>query len=625
MMNQGEYSSVAFDELPLEFWLELAGFLSLGDLLQLRCCNQRMKSNLSQEIIWKRISRQRWLNQLSQEEEIRNILGPLRRKYDDVSDWSYFCRKYHHSDNHIIHRIEKLSRIQSTSMYWSRFDIVLKNKTEYLLPLLTRITVDEEVEGIDTPLPYDVITTAQHLLDSIRHKTVFQTLWNTTPDVDVLASNVERIYLNLAMMDPSYDRISHHILDVRKMVNMLLLAKYHNDLNTLYEIRPALRIEMVIQELFKILKVGRVPKIIPNREIYNEDLMITRIYAGEVIGHPFLILAIIQSICKIYKIDTIMTRYYLIIKDPGFEYGETYMTLGIIDTEVKYFTRRSLIRTLMHETGLNRNDVDKILLPVLLGPVHGYDCRTIFFDELYVQTKGSISDKYMNRSESVPIEERYRTQSRLYPESKQRFSTSLFADIADIASSIKALLIQGVDDNVDPNFQLMKRTPEYQEILQIVKERYPWDCHHVYSPGIITDRLTYLDWLKAYEKIVISPNTVIETTRIGTFALYKHSEFVCIVSSQFEKHSTEYTGYMDCLGEFYVVETKFIKPLEWDKNQVLEYLGAIHPTNRLGLLFERIDWNKKRLTLNARIKSCLQATPESPTGLLACDLPHITK
>ena len=141
---------------------------------------------------------------------------------------------------------------------------------------------------------------------------------------------------------------------------------------------------------------------------------------------------------------------------------------------------------------------------------------------------------------------------------------------------------------------------------------------------------TYLEWLLAKHSIVI-PNPKQEQEQelglrlelgpdsrgdkidyfalIGTFAISRNEQLVCIVGVKAMRSigdDIKYYTVMNCTGEFFVELSTQITEFQWDSRRVVEFLRLCASHHELGLVFEGIDWEKRRLVVNRKIRSLIE-------------------
>lgn len=616
-----------FEELPLEIWLELAGYLNITDLLHLRVTNRRIKRNITQPYLWKKLCNNHWIDQLRVEEEIYRVPTKSCRNYRDIDDWCKYGRRCYHSDNHILHRIEKLTKTYSSSTYWNKFDIILKNNYDAMIPILTKIITQEYDIHSPHNFSFDVRTCAQQLLDYLRHEKYFENVWYQSFFNTTNCGQTESVFMDFSMLDPSFDRLAPHILRVRNTVDSLLLAKYNNRLESLYSIRPALRVEIIAKELYKVLKVGSVDKITTDRKYYNEDYFLSRIYAGEALGHPLLILVIIQSICRRYKVETSLTEYYLAIIDNNLQSGGTLLGVDPNTLTRQYFTNRSFVKMLCRETQLDEQTVIDSIVPNLLKPLTVETCRYNLFCDISVECKGSISDacnqEGVSSGDVHSMNIRYEHIMKYFPHSKQQIPNKIMKYIESIDERVLQLDGHNEENSIKLDVRSLKRDKEYKELLKIVKNTYPSDCVHIFSPGLINESYTYLDWLMDSRSISIDPNELSQENNFGTFSTYRATELVCVLTPLYKLTDLQYVTIMDCVGDVKIVSSNLVGDILQDNSQIEKFLQIIMPHNELGYLFESVDWTTGRLLINDRIRSSFQSRSISPGGAIVFEADHV--
>lgn len=625
---------VSVEDFPLEVWMEVATHLTIQDTLTLRAVSKKVNKCISQKHIWKELCKQRWLNRLSQEEEIFREPKFLRRSYDDSEDWCYTFRKSYHAENHIHKKIERLASTQQMSTYSSRFDIILKNKWDTLMPVLASY-VDPQWLHDDPEVPhtekhgwladrdptqgrYDLYTIGQQILQNLRHERIFKILWCTSPILELGGDNVEPFFLELAMMDPSYDRLAGSVLKVRENIRERLLDDVKS-MAVFGDLDVKSKVRKISDALFYVLSNGNPTGWSPQEKLYNEDLMLPRIYAGETNGHPFMILVIMQSLCRIFGIETIITQFYLIVKinEEG-ESNSILLNYPFNSTEPQFYTREALGRLLGLQNHVDEEFIREQIIPGILTPLTVNTCRSLFFEDLVKDCTGSWTTE-SNSENSVDIRVDWEEYNQKFSRSRSPLLDSTLQYFTEMNSLAKEIYFDLVDEPVAFEFQTIKRSRHYNSMLRLTKRMNPWDCNHIFSHGIVSDKMTYLIWLQEYCKATIYPEDIGNTNKIGTLAMFNHTEYVCIVSSEYLRHGQLHVTCLRATGQFIVERTELLDYKQPRKQTMVYFANMAGPTGSLGLFFKCLNKKKNRFLLNDRIMSFGKPIPESPGGMIAFD------
>ncbi|GMM57135.1 SCF ubiquitin ligase complex subunit [Maudiozyma humilis] len=616
---------VTLEDFPLEVWLQVAAHLTTADLLTLRGVSKKVARGVSQRHIWKERCQERWLGHLALEEEVFREPSFLRRSYEsDDDDWCRRFRRSLHAENHICRRVERLACTQSMAEYSSRFDIVLKNKRDTLLPVMASLVNPPWITDPTLLLEdgrYDIYTTSLQLLLNLRHERVFKLLWCTSPALDLDSTNLEPLFLELAMMDPAYDRLLPHVLRVRQQVMLEVLGPQLT-LDDFNELPMATRVRRICTAMFRSFK-GGIPTTRhwePREHIYNEDLMLPRIYAGETIGHLLLHLVILQSLCRMFGIETVLTEFHLIVESEEEEDDEILLGIPPGRKEPVLYTRESLARSLARQSGVDQSAIAQQVLPGMLAPLTTTRSCNVFFQELVQQSVGSVAT-HTNSENARVIQFDWAEHATRFATSRCPLLDSTLRYFAEAHAHVRDILQDLVDEPVAAEFQTIKRSRHYNPLLRLTKRLAPWDCSHVFSQGIVTDRMTYLTWLQEYCKAVITPEDIRDPeTRLGTLAVFNRTEYVCIVSSEYLRHGTPHVTCLRATGEFLVERVRDLDYKRVPPRETLAYFGVMAaPTGSLGLFFSSLHESESRFLLNDRILAFGTKQAESPGGVVAFD------
>lgn len=565
------------DSLPEEIWIDISQFLDVQDLFRLRLCSKRLNSNAGSRAIWKPRCQQKWL--IHQGHDLLN---------DDLEptgdDWFYYFRYRNRIDCHLIKQLRQINNECDDTKYWNFYKRVLRYKPPHIIPLLHRIVSKEYLES---DMPFDMITLCQHLLISFRHKHIYD-LFTTGEELSQFVHDAEAtFFLPLSAMDPSFDRLLCHRKQVFERIHALVKQEFHGALEGFLRLPATLRVDKLICYLLLVLDTCK-----SDENMFLEDFMILRVYAGETSGHPLLLLSIIQALASIYDVETVLCGSYLIIHDSKLKYGEAYLTISSIGRP-KIFTRRKLIQSLKHIVGPSDYIIQNEILPSILQPLKYRELLSTVFKELlplYCKSKWCTAT-----SKTIAA------AKCMFPFSNQPMTTDIVNYFLCVYKA------------VDIHFRSQLRisslyTITHKEVFSLVSRLYPADS--MYAKRLLkcngTDfgetTFTYEDWLFKLHNISLE-----SSEELGLFVISpRDHQLMCVVGTKMLNEGCSYYTLMNFLGEFYVELRQNVVKYEWGSNgtSVNDFLSLASQSD-LGLMFSGIDPISHKLTVNSKIEDII--------------------
>ena len=636
--------TVKFEELPPELWVELERWLSVSDLLQLRVTNKKMLQNMSQQQMWKRICYRDWYKYILDEEEIYCKVTNKRKTYEMTYDWCEQGRVHWHSDHHILHKIEELTEYPLGKTFWIKFDQILKNNNDALLPILYKITTQERERNSDMKYGLELKTCAQHVLDHILHGSYYQAVrqatdhlfreanshvaWRATEDVLPETEYLEPLLLHAAKFDSAYPMISGKVLEVRERVRNRIDKKIHSHWDIFWNDTTKNKVRIIISTTLKTLRIGKCKEYLPEGHFYAEDCFITRIYAGETIGHRFLLLVILQSICRQYKIVSRLSHDYLIFEDSTDPYGEFYFTLAGRRVYRTLIYRPELRTIVSRDASRLGQDVDT-LLAQYLKPFDGFECLHFIIYELCDSSCSSICDHYENLDDpSIIIKDytplyslelmnvpwnsfdRKMQIQNLYPYSKRRMLAENLIDMSRIYHEIRHIRESPGEEHWDEyNYN---GNNWFKELKKTIIGYYPWDYTHVVGCNPLD---TYRDYMAPCSEgfgILTYEEGHKKAISVGKFMRWRKKELVlilCQVRVHMVYHSLTSTDILTCKGVEYHIPIKELDngttyPITVE--EINTFIEVVTPLNKLGMIFQSFDSNTGIGVLNIKAKDTIE-------------------
>lgn len=563
--------------LPKEIWIEVARNLGAQELFQLRLCCKRLDGIVSSRAVWKPRCYEKWLDHQSQDVLNGEII-------DDHQDWFYYYRFRNRIDRHVLGLLIKITQEKDTDEYWKLHDLVLRYRPLHIIPLLHDITVKGFLAEGAT---FDLVTLCQRLLTTLRHKHVYDLLKIEEETSPTFVHNAEEtFFLPLAGMDPSFDRLLHFRKKVFAEIHALIRKEFEN-LDDFFMLPTTLRVDKLICCLTEVLNIFKT-----DRNFFLEDFMLLRVYAGETTGHPLVILSIIQSLATKYAVETMLCGSYLIISDSRLRDGESYLTLSSAGVP-KIFTKRRLVQSLKRIVNTSEYIIQRELIPAMLQPLKYHTLLATIFKELlplYSKSKWSASStKTMDKAR------------QLFPHSNHPMN----------AETINYFL--GVYKAVEMRLRLQLQisvifTIAHKQVFALASRLFPMDSNYLRKllkcngEDFGETRYNYDDWILRLHNIPLEPSKA-----LGIFVMSpRDRQLMCVVGTkQFENREIYYT-LMNFVGEFFVEPSKNLEVVDGETYQgcIREFL-ALAAQSDLGLVFDKIDWQRKKLIANAKIRQII--------------------
>ncbi|QLQ80782.1 hypothetical protein HG537_0E01370 [Torulaspora globosa] len=562
--------------LPQEVWIAILRHLDHSDLFCLRLCCKRFNEIVSRGPVWRSRCWTRWLEHLSYD--------PFDERLPNGNDWFYYYRLRNRIDQSLMKLLRKLVNENDTTEYWHLYRRILRYNPSHIIPFLYGVVE----RGFLSSETFDVVTICQHLLISVRHKHIYDLFGIGESGSQTFVHNAEEtFFLPLAAMDPSFDRLLHFRSDVHDRVHSLIRAEFDNFQDFL-NLPATLRVDKLISRLFEAVDL-----LDKDRQLFVEDFMLLRIYAGETAGHPLLILSMVQHLASKYGVETVLCGSYLIIHDPNVRDGETYLTIGSFGVP-KIFTKRRLILSLKRILGSSDYIIQREILPTILQPLKHQELLTTVFKELlplYNKSKWSVaSPKTMDELQ------------RLFPHSNQPIRPKM---INYFICVFKALEIRSKNER---SISVML-TIAFKGVFQLISKLFPGDLS--YAEELLNCKgaafceidLAYKDWLSQIHNISLRAHA-----ELGSFVVsVRDGQILCIVGVKEHNSAGTFYNLMSFAGEFYVEQSNNIRAIETDEEEnIIKRFLTLGFQSDLGLVFSGIDWLSHKLIPNSHASKIME-------------------
>ncbi|KAG0672406.1 hypothetical protein C6P45_003090, partial [Maudiozyma exigua] len=526
-----------------------------------------------------------------------------------IDDWCVQARRLYRGDCNVLHQIENLTKLPLGKTFWKEFDVILKSRHDLLLPILYKITTEQSERNSYIEYDLELKTCAQHLLDNILHGPFYELAWRSVGNNFPEAEYLEPLFLDIAKFDSAYPLISGKVLDVRKRIRRRIDRKIKGAWNVFWSDTTVSKTRLIISATLKALRISKCKNYIPEKRVFNEDCFITRIYAGEVIGHRFLLLVILQSICRQYKITSRVSYDYLIIEDPTDPDGQLYFTLGGTHVERKLIFHKELRAMMSTPAAMMMRSVDS-LLAEYLQPLNGIQCLNFVMLSLNDTLEGSISRFYESfpdpsiiKIDYTPIYEadycnkplnsfkRSHYIKKLFPFSKRCIADEVYSNMEKIYTYTRHICERpavGDWENYD-----LKSNDWYKDLRKLVLTSYPWDHNHIIGCDTFDLPSDYIITDFEDESAIVKYEEIYATTvNVGTFMRWREEELVlilCEVNVQMNRKNLGITHALTCEG---LNELIHVEDLDSGSThpvtltEINTFIKTVAPLNKLGMIFK---------------------------------------
>ncbi|QLL33224.1 hypothetical protein HG536_0E01350 [Torulaspora globosa] len=560
--------------LPQEIWVAILRHLDHSDLFRLRLCCKRFNQIVSTATVWKSRCWKRWLEHMSHD--------PFDEEFPSGSDWFYYYRFRNRIDQSLLQLLRKLVNENDSTEYWHLYRLMLRYNPSHTIPFLHGVVR----RGFLSSEPFDVVTLCQHLLTSVRHKHVYD-LFRVGERASFVHNAEETFFLPLAAMDPSFDRLLHFRSDAHDRVHSLIKAEFNN-LQDFLNLPTTLKVDKLISRLFEALDL-----LDKDRQLFIEDFILLRIYAGETAGHPLLILSMVQYLASTYGVETVLCGSYLIIHDPHVRDGETYLTIASSGIP-KIFTKRRLVLSLKRILGSSDYIIQREILPTILQPLRQQELLATVFKELL--------PLYNKSKWSVAAPKTMEELQRLFPHSNQPIRPEMINYFLCVFKSME------IRSKTERSISVML-TVTFKEVFQLISRLFPGDLS--YAEDLLKCRgaafsemdLEYGDWLSQIHNISLRANA-----EFGNFVVsLRDQQILCVIGVKELNSAGTFYNLMSFAGEFYVEHSSNIRTLDaGEEENVIKRFLTVGFQSDLGLVFKGIDWLSHKLIPNSHVSHIIK-------------------
>ncbi|SCU78059.1 LAMI_0A03268g1_1 [Lachancea mirantina] len=566
--------------LSRDIWIEIATFLTYGDLLSVRSCSTWLNKVITSDEVWRPICEQRWLKN-----DYKVFANYRKRAETNGFKCLFDFFKYrNHIDETIVKTLRKLGQgDDDIRHYWDSFRSLM-DYGDLIMPLLTENSRNgyTGTHGAHGPHneSFEFTFLANQLLTAMQHGLVFDLINCCSGDATTLEwvhYAEETVFLPFSALDLSFNLLLPHRSSCFNEVNDALHQSFKN-WSEFKSLPSTLKVDRVMKHLFQVLTNRRNPQWDSLSRFYLDDFFLLRVYAGEARGHPLVLLAIIQAFASFYGIEAILCEEFLIVRDEKVRSGQTYITVSQAGRP-RIFTQKGLIES-MCRIFPSRQAVLNTVIPRLCQPLKTKSLLTKLFDEWYPYCKKSYWKALPGR--------RCDLLSKAMPHSLTPASPAVY-EYAQAYWKINQL-------PPHPSFRAVGKARFASYIL----EQFPHDYPLLQSLKFISDsqlpKVPKDIKVKLFStKYLITEGSIEDTGKFAIDSRNEQQSYIVIATKNSENGNTYYM-LLDFLGEIIVslkedfrLADKTTSDAIWHKMR--QYLNF----SDLGLFFTRYDQTKCRL------------------------------
>ena len=324
-----EYTSFDYqlmlDELPIEIWKKISGYLDSDDILNLMKTSKRMEF-LKSDIIWKDIVKQNWFLTFY---DFQSLTYNDSQEYEKIGSYYQLFRKLKFDDHHVIKVIDYMfdlneSKLNSVQL---KLEGIYKNFRYYLPQLMrevrhlkpddyneingrlaiTRKQFDSYIKERSTNLRRIYI--ASKIIESFNLKKFYEFL----KTFEIMTDNerpkdYETFYLQFSLCDPLF----YDSLLIRHKIINETINEYNSidfETNDGSNVKKVFKIsEILMTQLEK--QSGIILNYIEDGDTPEDVWLLSRLYMGDYeYPYPLLFLTI-KKICSLVGLDQYVSLYF---------------------------------------------------------------------------------------------------------------------------------------------------------------------------------------------------------------------------------------------------------------------------------------------------------------------------
>ncbi|ODV97850.1 hypothetical protein PACTADRAFT_47698 [Pachysolen tannophilus NRRL Y-2460] len=608
------------NDLPQDIWLLLVKeFLDEKDLVNLIQVNKDFNRTLTSNDIWRHLTLRKWFdNDYSNKEDL-----------DRVGDYM----RYYKSRSIIDQEIEQLVLNENANNDFILLS--LENYKENCIPKLVELCdhynkkepkeflMKRRLNHLST------IFRANYLLNFFKYKKIYDLLYSIVPGnsnnnnkIKFSEKSMEEILLILNNVDTYY----YELLPYRKKVIDRVISEYLRVVNTpeysylLYKKKATQLVLLIVKIFFTVVKL---PAHIENRTLTCiEDLMILRVYSGDIRGNHISLCSIISHICDKLGFKTYLTRSFFVVEDENFDEKRSYFFIkrssakvydhcqvlnilrsnGVVqEKEVRQYFKRLTVLNLIS------NFFDSIDKHASVDTLELQDSANAAFTDRNDEIAKMLSLRLCSLDKNDIFYFRAIYKALLLMSPQNEWGNDSINEQNEISSTKNSFFVQLFCDTVINKIarycpiqafhiaRMNMKVSGIEEILINFKKSYKLipNFHETYN--MVANRRINSDISKPEDKI--NPPYY-----VGDVLYHSRSEQDCIVVGWHYKTSYKtvilYYVCYTANGTIEVYEQSSIHKADY-QDEIFSYqVTKFAEKDLLGLFFKKFDWNQKRFLCN---------------------------
>lgn len=342
---------------PVEVWQNIAQSLTVADLLRLCAVSKEMAHVVQATELWRPLVLGRWF---VTEDADRSVL-------QSVEDYIQYYKRRHLQDAHA--RSVICSPGFTLDKAWE-----LASIGDELIPLLSTMRNDYH----DLHARYIAVS----ILVSIRRVQAIRSLNGLLHATGPVL--FEEVFEKVSRLDRAYDLLAPHRTRVlRNTIQNVKSDPRLRDCRTVTA-HVLLIIEALSHQIHRVVGWGFSQESLDN-------LSILRHYAGECGACPIQKNSIIQKICHEFGIDSAISSTFLVVKDPSYPEGYSYISIRSGSFNASVYTIDEVYSTIQRTLPNRRGTVESVIKPWELMDL----MRSLI---QYQQTDSIVRDAMMRES-----------------------------------------------------------------------------------------------------------------------------------------------------------------------------------------------------------------------------------
>ena len=578
---------MCIENFPIEIWIEITKYTDCNDILKLRFCSRKLNNIITSSELWRKRCYKNWFEHL--ENDPFNTSKDITKCKN--TDWfRYYCERKT-TDNDIFKSLKKVLNFLEPIDNYQRncLDLIERYSDDILIPALYNISkIDPVIEN--RSVSFELISLSKRLLNSIRINSVLKLLEEKYNDTICDFQNLEGSFLlKFSAIDPGFDCLLKFRTLVIRLIHESINSRYSS-----YECFIELPILLRSISLLNVVKKTIFSKQYGYDGYKIEDFNILRVYAAECKGLPLIKLSIIQSIFRIYRIDSVITDLFITIRDQNrkhviYVFCESDGNLKIvnkkqmkaaIDSNVRNhfqnYDKQKYIRELFSPISIS-----KLKLEIISDIANQY--KISIWDSVDYATKGDVRLSCFNSSKDIM---------------EIGIIEICFYIVNFNCSSLKDQLDSSGDTYIDKKFYFNDLYLTYP-LLNYGKDLLLYYGYQV--PELL------FDFGKNYWRL--GPvRTVQNQADIGKFFLVQESKcLTCFIGTVLSTNGVKSDSFIDVLGNILTSRNSSAKFIHYTPtlDDITIFIRSASIL-KIGVYFESIDWHSRNLVPNTNYTSWLQ-------------------